>query len=34
MVKALTVEMAGIEPASEEKTIEVTTCVVCLSQLA
>ena len=28
-----TVEMAGVEPASEEKTTQTTTCVVCLSLL-
>jgi hypothetical protein len=28
------VEMAGVEPASEEKTIQTTTCVFCLSVLA
>jgi len=29
-----TVEMAGVEPASEERTIEITTHVVSLSSLA
>jgi hypothetical protein len=34
LMRAWFVEMAGVEPASEEKTIEITTYIVGLSSLA